>query len=80
MTGSTTKYCALDASYTSPARLIISSVPNIPVLIASGPIDKAVSSCFSNTSIGNGVTSCDHVSLSIVTMAVKATIPYVSNS
>ena len=54
---------------------MISSVPSIPVLTASGPIEMTVSNCFSNTSIGIGVTSWDQVSLSIVTTAVKATIP-----
>ena len=58
----------------------MSCVPNIPVLIASGPIDIAVSSCFSKTFISIGVTSWNHVSLSIVTIDVKATIPYTSSS
>ena len=75
ITGSTTKYFAPDCSNASPARLMISSVPSIPVLTASGPIEMTVSNCFSNTSIGSGVTSWDQVSLSIVTTAVKATIP-----
>ncbi|MCY1434905.1 hypothetical protein D9M71_509820 [compost metagenome] len=77
ITGSMTTFLVPEFAIAFPAIRIISSVESIPVLMASIPVESAVSICFCSKSVGKGVTLCVQPLGSIVTTTVNATIPYV---